>query len=254
MATVPSKSLSRIAKKVFGDVKEVPQIVQEGRRALHKGEGAHSFVLWPFVAALKKLKGKDKINNVIYEKYLKRIRNADERLGKVLAQHGPSEKLFSTKELVPTRKRIKGLPAHVEHESWAASAPVSKAMKVVTPLAAGMYLSEKLGSQQPGATMAQDEAKTLMKKAADAIERHQRREEAIKLAFEMVQRGKCNPFETYDEFQEKVASLEEKNIDVVREALEMDSDMADFGKVASEQTAPAGSGKAEMNFFHRLSE
>ena len=247
-------SLSRIAKKVFGDVKEVPQIVHEGRRALHKGEGAHSMALWPFVAALKKLKGKDKIDSFLYEKYLKRIRNADERLGKVLAQHGPSEKLFSTKELVPTRKKIKGLPAHVEHESFAASAPVSKAMKVVTPLAAGMYLTEKLSSQQSGATMANDEAKSLIKKAADAIERYRRREEAVKLAFAMVERGKCNAFENYEDFQEKVSSLEIKNLDAVKEALEMDSELADLGKVASEQRAPSGSAGAEMNFFHRLSE
>lgn len=247
-------SLQSIARKVFGDVKEVPKIVQKGREALYKGEGAQSFALWPFVTALKKLKGEGKINDIIYNKYLRRVQNADERLGRFLAQHSPSRKLFSTKEIVPTRKKIKGLPAHVEHESYAASAPVSKAMKVVTPFAAGMYLTEKLGSQQPGAAMANDEAKTLMTKAADAIERHQRREEAVKLAFAMVERGKCAAFESYDEFQEKVAALEDKNIDVVREALEMDADLTDFGKVASEQKAPHGSSGAEMNFFHRLSE
>lgn len=247
-------SLQSIARRVFGDVKEVPKIVQKGREALHKGEGTHSFALWPFITALKKLKGEGKINDFVYNKYLRRVRNADERLGRVLAQHGPSQKLFSTKEVVPTGKKIKGLPAHVEHESYAASAPVSKAMKFVTPFAAGMYLTEKLGAQRSGVTMANDEAKTLMTKAADAIERHRRREEAVKLAFAMVERGKCAPFESYDDFQEKVAALEEKNIDVVREALDMDADLTDFGKVASEQKAPTGSSGAEMNFFHRLSE
>lgn len=206
------------------------------------------------MTALKKLKGKNKIDNLLYEKYHRKLINADERLGRVLAQHGPSERLFSTKEIVPTKRKLRGLPASVEHESFAATAPVKKVMKVVTPLAAGAYISEKLGSDT-GATMANDKAKALMKQAAETIERHRRRDEAVKLAMQMVERGKCEPFKSYGEFEEKVAALEAKNLEAVREALDMDGDLADFGKVASPETpVPPGSNKAEVAFFHRLSE
>lgn len=251
MAKVPTSTLSRLARKIFGDVKEVPQIVQEGRKALHTGEGTGSIVLWPFLAALRKLKGRQEIDSAVYQKYLRRLRNADERAGRFLAQHGPSEKLFSIKETVPTRRKIKGLPAKVEHETFAASAPVSKTMKFVTPLAAGMYLSDKVSKSRE--KQMDQNPKALMKQAADAIERHRRKDEAIKLAFAMVEKGKCEPFSTLGEFQEKVASLLEKNLDAVAEALEMDAELSDFGKVASEKSSVAGGSSAEMNFFHRLS-
>jgi len=245
-----AKDLARLARKVFGDSKDVPKIVHEGRRALHTGEGAHSMFLWPFMTAIKKLKGKKVIDKTLYERYLRRTKNVDEKLGKQLAQHGPSERLFTVKETVPTKRRIKGLPASVEHESHSALAPVTKVTKAVTPFLAGMYLSEKLDSS--GAKM--DNRQQLMKRAADAIEGHRRKEEAIKLAMLMVERGKCEPFASWHELQEKVATLETKNLDAVREALEMDSDLADFGKVAAPEQSVSTGSKAESNFFHRLSE
>lgn len=249
--------LHRLAKKIFGDVKEVPKIVQQGRKELYKGEGTHSLALWPFMAALRKLRGKNEINEILYQKYLRRLKNADEKLGKVLAQHGPSQRLFRVKERIPTTKKIKGMPASVEHETYSALAPVTKASKVVTPIAGATYVSEKMhGSPhaKEGADMASEKAKSLMKQAADSIERHRRREEAVKLAFAMVERGKCEPFESYDAFEEKVASLEEKNLEAVREALEMDSDLTNFGKVAEEKVSIPGASQADLNFFHRLSE
>lgn len=255
MPRVNPKTISTLAKRVFGDVKEVPQIVQEGRRALHKGEGTHSMTLWPLMAALKKLKGKNKIDSALYDQYHRKLINANERLGRVLAQHGPSERMFSKTEIVPTKRKIKGLPSHVEHKTYSATAPLEKAVGVVSPLAAGMYVSEKVGAHVRGEPMSNDDAKTLMKNAASAIAEFSRRDQAIKLAMSMVERGKCEPFKSVSELEEKVASLMEKNLDAVREALDMDGELTDFGKVASPQTeVPAGSNRAEMTFFHRLSE
>jgi hypothetical protein len=248
-----TKTLTRLAKKVFGDVKEVPQIVHEGRKALYKNEGTHSIVLWPFLTALRKLKGKEKINNALYNSYTRKLKNADERLGRALAQHGPSQKLFRIKEQVPTKKKIKGLPASVEHETYAASAPVTKASRIGGPMALGYLASEKLGSDS-GVTVANEEAKTLMKQAADRIELFERHNEAIKLAFAMVEKGKCPAFESFEEFQTKVALLEEKNLEAVKEALEMDAEL-ELGKIASEQSMPVpGIAGATMQFFHKLSE
>jgi len=249
-----AKILSQLANRVFGNVKEIPSIVQEGRRALHTGEGTHSFVLWPLMTAIKKLRGQNKIDKLLYEKYHRSLINADERLGRILAQHGPSQKLFAIKETVPTKYKLRGLPASVEHETFSASAPVKKLTKVVTPMAAGLYITDKLGART-GATMANDKSKALMKQAAETIESHRRRDEAVKLAMNMVERGKCEPFKSYSDLEEKIAMLESKNMDAVREALDMDGDLADFGKVASQDNVvPPGSNKAELDFFHRLSE
>lgn len=91
----------------------------------------------------------------------------------------------------------------------------------------------------------------LLKEAADALDSAQRRDEAVKLAFNMVERGKISPFDSYADFQEKIASLMEKDLRVVEEALDMDVDMHDFGKVASSEGLPQN---AESAFFHRLAD
>jgi hypothetical protein len=92
----------------------------------------------------------------------------------------------------------------------------------------------------------------LLKEAAVALEQSQRRTEATKLAFDMVERGKIPPFGSYRSFEEKVASLMHKDLRVVEEALQMDSSLADFGKVASEGRAHGSD--PTSNFFHALAE
>jgi hypothetical protein len=93
--------------------------------------------------------------------------------------------------------------------------------------------------------------KELLKQAADALEGAHRKTSAVKLAFSMVERGKVPPFETYSQFEEKVASLMEKDLRVVEEALDMDGDLADFGKLASDGPVPEDAVSA---FYHRLAE
>lgn len=96
-----------------------------------------------------------------------------------------------------------------------------------------------------------DNKDLLLKEAADALDSASRRDEAIKLAFNMIKRGKISPFDDYDEFQEKVASLMEQDIRVLEAALEMDVDMHDFGKVASSGGQPQN---AEQAFMHALAD
>ena len=91
----------------------------------------------------------------------------------------------------------------------------------------------------------------LLKQAADALDTAQKRDDAVKLAFNMVEQGKIPPFESYGQFEEKIASLMQKDLRVVEEALAMDSSMADFGKIASSGDVPSD---ATAAFFHRLAE
>lgn len=95
-----------------------------------------------------------------------------------------------------------------------------------------------------------DDKDSLLKEAADALDLAQRREDAIKLAFGMVERGRIPAFESYGDFQEKVASLLEKDLRVVEQALELDVAAPAMGKVAS---AHLPKDPTEL-FFHRLTE
>lgn len=94
----------------------------------------------------------------------------------------------------------------------------------------------------------------LLKEAADALDRAQKREDATKLAFSMVEKGKIPPFETYEAFQMKVASLVEKDLRVIEQALELDVDMPDLGKVANAGPTVAGGDSATAAFFHTIAD
>lgn len=92
----------------------------------------------------------------------------------------------------------------------------------------------------------------LLKEAASALEQSQRRMEATKLAFSMVERGKIPPFNDHASFETKIASIMGKDLRVVEEALEMDGSLADFGKVATEGRAQ--SNDPASNFYHALAD
>lgn len=99
-----------------------------------------------------------------------------------------------------------------------------------------------------------DDKNDLLKEAADALDRAQRQEDATKLAFAMVQKGKILPFDSYDAFQTKVASLLNEDLRVLERALELDVDMPDLGKVASAAGTVAGGDSAVTAFFHTLAD
>ena len=91
----------------------------------------------------------------------------------------------------------------------------------------------------------------LLKEAASALDVAQKRNDAVKLAFDMIERGKIPTFQTHGEYMDKVAELMSKDLRVVEEALEMDSSMADFGKIASDGGTTTNAHDA---FFHRLAD
>lgn len=244
------RPISAIAR-LLADSKRVTPIVAKGRRLSMADEGTGSLALWPLLALAKKLKGKDKVQRALYEHWHRPLKNLDEKGGKALSDAFGTKKLFRQIDVLPTTRKMDGNRALIEHDTYSATAPISKASKIVTPIAAAMYGSQLLGDLEES-KMASDQKETpgaLLKEAADALTVAHRRHEAEKLAFAMVERGKISPFKSYEEFQEKVASVMAKDLAVVQEALEMDSPLAEFGKVAS--AGPNTSDAHEM-FFHRL--
>lgn len=239
-----------LIRKATRDAPGTSKVVRAGRRAALEDEGTHSIFAWPFMAAARKLKGKDRVNRALYEKYQRPMKNVDEKLGRLLERELGTKKMFRQVDVLPTRRRIgKGKhPVKIEHETTSATAPITKLTRGVTPLAASLYVAEKL-DKTGSDPMAQQGQEELLKEAAAALETAHRREEAAKLAFAMVEKGKVAPFDTYADFEEKIASLMGKNLEVVREALDLDVDLPDFGKVASTGSVPED---ATAAFFHRL--
>src|SRR5579859_7595602 len=94
----------------------------------------------------------------------------------------------------------------------------------------------------------------LLKEASLHLRKAHRRVEAEKLAFVQVEKGKIPPFASYERFQEKLAEILGKDLAVVREALAMDTPIADFGKVAEAEGLDAGADAATAAFFHSLAE
>jgi hypothetical protein len=246
--------LRRATKESHGTSK----LVREGRRAAYSGEGGGSLFAWPFLAGARKIKGKEAVNRALYERYHRPLKNVDEKLGRLLERELGTKKLFRQVDVLPTRRTM-GRAKHralIQHETHSATAPLTKAVGVISPLAATLYVAEKLdkrGREKMASSTEQrvEDKDVLLKEAADALEMAQKRDEAVKLAFQMVERGKVAPFGSYGEFQEKVASLMQKDLRVVEEALDMDVDMPDFGKVASTGDVPLD---ATAAFFHRLAE
>ena len=223
-----------------------------------KDEGTNSLFGGAANWIAKKLVGEEKAQHGLYDHFQRPLTNMDERAGKVLSKHLAAPKLFTQVDVLPTSRKIGGNHALIEHTRHSATAPIGKAVKFVTPLAAAVGVSNLLArdgedkmAQQNDPTEDKDE---LLKEASAAFVVAHRRLEAEKLAFSMVERGKIPPFMDYESFQEKVASILDKDLAVVEEALELDADLADMGKVASEKTPVAGADSAVAAFYHRLAD
>lgn len=252
-----------LLRKATSDTPGTSIAVRQGRRRAFQDEGTHSLFLWPVKALASLISGKGfkgryssgnkKVQEFLYDKWQRPLKNMDEKAGRVLARELDAKKLFRQVDVLPGARRVKGSsakrPTDIVHNTYSATAPITKATKIVTPIAASLYAAEKLGGANIMATS--EHPKALLKEAAEALETAHRQTEATKIAFAMVERGKVPPFENYDAFQEKVASLMERDLNVVREALALDVDMPDFGKVASQGIAPMD---AHSAFYSRLVE
>jgi len=239
-----------LLRKLTRDVPGTPKIIQDARRLKMTGEGTGSIFLWPIQAIARKAKGKATVNKALYEKLHRPLLNIDQKAGRQLEKEFGTRKLFRQVDVLPSGRKIKGLNTLIKDERHSAFAPISKTVKAVSPLAAMMYASQLMSKQGQEDNPEGTGKVALLEKAAAALEWAGRRQEAEKLAFEMVEQGRIQPFESFSRFQEKVASLMEKNLEAVREALDIDTNAADFGKLADVQ---GGQGNTpEEAFYHRL--
>jgi transcriptional regulator GlxA family with amidase domain len=97
--------------------------------------------------------------------------------------------------------------------------------------------------KQAAALLKQEHVERLrLEKVAQAFEMKDR---AQKLAFREVELGVAEPFKTYDEYQQKVASLMTENLDIVEKALERG-----YGSSRKDGELAGESGKTKNPFEH----
>lgn len=211
-------------------------------------------------------------------KYNRFVRNVDENLGAKLYNPTKGKKsIFRKTEHV----KIPGLNATVEHAYPSIMAPVGKTMAIATPIMGALYLSEKLNKEsgenstdlgynklEKSSSVMEDKmvdkdkilvSREELEKTAAALKKVKQisedkinlektaahKERAEKIAFTLVERGAIPTFKSYSEFQEKVASLLEENLDVVEKALEFNTQkISSIGTVSNRSVG----GNALENF------
>lgn len=250
-----------LLRRAVADSPSVTKTIAEGRRAALKGESTNSLFGGAARWVANKVKGKDKVDDWLYERLHRPLKNLDEKGGKLLADKLHAPKLFHQVDVLPTSSKIEGNRALIEHGTHSATAPIGKASKVITPIAASLYVADKLNKdtsdKMTEAQPPSEDKNQLLKEASAGLRRAYRRKEAEKLAFSLVEKGKIKPFESFEQFQDKVAEIESKDLAVVKEALAMDAQLADFGKVAEDQRpsgGAVGTDAATSNFFHTLAD
>lgn len=248
-----TNSIRSLFRRLVSDSPGTSSIIRRGRKTLLREEGGNSLFAWPFLAAARKIKGRDRVNNALYESFHRPLKNLDENLGRSLASGLGAPKLFRQVDVLPAGRKMGSHKALIEHETHSATAPVSKLVRAIEPIAASLYVSNLLskGTDKMASEHKAEDKNDLLKEAAVALDRAEKRDGAVKLAFRMVEQGKIPPFSNYDSFQEKIASLMDRNLEVVSEALDMDPSLADFGKIA-EDGSGIGATDPATAFFHRL--
>ncbi len=240
--------LRRLTRDVPGTSKQIAS----ARRRKMMGEGTGSFFLWPIQAIARKAVGRSKVDKALYQRLHRPLTNIDQKTGKLLEREFGTKKLFRQVDVLPSGRKIGGQEALLKHERHSATAPLGKAVKTIAPLAAVLYASQLMSKKEQEKVAESTGKEALLIKAATALEWAGRRQVAEELAFEMIEQGRISPFGTFDDFQEKIANLMERDLNVVREALEIDVSVADFGKLAEDGSSSSSS--PEEIFFHTLAD
>jgi hypothetical protein len=206
------------------------------------GTGAARRAGWGAAGRTARAAREGAFEDKLYQNYHRPLKNLDEKAGKWLANKGVGKNLFRHVDELPTSRTIGGNKALIKHETHSLTAPIAKGVAVASPLLAAAKIGDLMSHK--------DDHKELMKEAADKLASYQLRDQAIKIAFDLVELKRCKPFSSYDEFEEKVASIVERGPALVAEALSMQPLEQELGTLTVEKTASVGDAAEE--FFHRL--
>jgi hypothetical protein len=205
----------------------LPKAVQSGFKRIVAEE--RPFMLAPFNWIAGKAFGKKKVDEA-YWKVMSPIIKADTWLGsaaqKITPTKGLKKLLWEHKVVLPTER---GAATGVEYSVPALSAPIKK----VGPLGIGMLgtmKAEELLKERKKMSNKPIIKEADLKKAAEMLtclkgqnSKLKKEAKATELLYKQAEMGQIQFPKSYAEFQEKVAELSGKNLDVVEEAIKMAS-------------------------------
>jgi hypothetical protein len=250
-----------------------PHIMRGIKQSL---KGEVPFLAQPFVWGAKKLTGKGKkIDDLIWKITQKPIVKADVALGEkaqkaIKKLTGKDTKFFTEKKvLLGDPKTLgtlgaKGTTGGVEYEIPSITAPVSKAGKFIFPTLGMLKAEEMIKGDKKMQNKSQITRADLQKTAAmldnlkNQKNEYEKKAYATKLLYKQAELGQIVFPKTHGEYEEKVAELMHKNLNVVEEAIKMAAASEEFNNTfgslnTGDSSAPRG-GNAQEAFQRSLME
>lgn len=204
----------------------------------------------------------EKINNA-YAKYVTlAAEKADINLGG-LAQKGLKKihkkntgNFFSNTRLFNHQSSAGTLTGNVEHRLPSLVAPVGKASKVALPMLGAMKVDEmingdkRMNKQNTIKTADIHKAAEMLTTLNDRNKNLEKQARATKLLYKQAELGQVIFPKTHEEYQEKVAELLVKDLDVVEEAIKMASATEEYNTTYGSLSGngPTANGSARQNF------
>jgi len=237
--------------------------IMKGVRQSVKGDTP--FLLSPITWGAKKIFGDKKVDNALWKYLQSPVIKADIALGEK-AQNltkkifGGKGSLWNEKKILPIGKASGRITKGQEVLIPSLFAPANKAGKVVIPILGSMKLEEMLGdnkmNQKPTITRAD------LTKTAEMLESLKGQKDifikqayATKLLFKQAELGQILFPKTHNEFEEKVAELMHKDLNVVEEAIKMAAASEEltntFGGLENPTNNGSESGKSAQYAFQR---
>lgn len=212
-------------------VSSLPKAIQAGLRKAMANE--KPFLLFPVNWLAGKAVGKQAVDDFYWKFLQKPILDADIALGrgaqylsdKVTRKSG---KLFKDTKLLEMG-RGKGLETgKKEYLLPSITAPVNKAGKLVIPTLGAIKLEEMIRGKDMSENNQINQADlqktaSMLKELNEKRAHFEKRAKATELLYKQAELGQIKFPQTFDDYQEKVAELLSKDLDVVEEAIKMAS-------------------------------
>lgn len=212
--------------------KSLPKKVQVGLRSAMKDE--KPFVLAPVNWLASKVVGKKAVDNFWYKKFQRPISSLDIGTGQIL-QKGLDKltgkrfgkRFFSSKKVLPMKSEKGFSTGGKEYYIPSGMAPAAKAGAIVVPMLGAMKAEELLKRKKN-----MDNTKTIkeadLKKTAAMLQNLSKERtllkkeaKATKLLYKQAELGQIKMPSTFAEYQEKIAELLGKDLEIMEEAIKI---------------------------------
>ena len=227
--------------------------------------GETPFFLSPLAWGAKKILGSKKVDKAVWKYFQAPIVKADVALGeqaqRLSKAMGGSGKLFSEAKVLPMSKARGKFTGGKEVLVPSFVAPAGKAGKIVIPML-GMMKAEELLKKEKKMDQPKNITQADLTKTAEMLESlkgqrddFEKKAHATKLLFKQAELGQIVFPKSHDDFEEKVAKLMHKDLNVVEEAIKMAAASEElvntFGGLSSQKATDNPMGGSAQNAFQK---